>query len=188
MPSLSPCSGRAMQRCSMIEPVSGEISTLHIDHDVSAFSCGKATLDNWLRTRALRNQDTGDSRTFVVAEGSQVIGFYALTTASAARVNLPGHLRRNAPDPVPLMLLGQLAVATSHIGRGLGRRLLRDALLRAANASQHVGFRALATHPLDDGAETFYRKFGFTSAPDTQPRLMVLSLQRLLAAVAASRQ
>lgn len=143
-------------------------------------------LDAWLRTRALRNQETGDSRSFVVAEAQRVIGFHALTTASAVRVGLPGPLRRNAPDPVPLMLLGQLAVDASHAGRGLGRRLLRDAMLRVASLSLHVGFRTLGTHPLDDEAERFYARFGFSVAPDTQPRLMVLPLQRLLVAVRAA--
>jgi len=122
-----------------------------------------------------------------LCDEKRVIGFYALSTASAVRTGLPGALRRNAPDPVPLMLLGQLAVATSHRGRGLGAQLLRDALLRVAGASRHVGFRALATHPIDEEAQTFYARFGFTEVPDAQPRLMVLPLQRLIAAVAAAR-
>jgi predicted N-acetyltransferase YhbS len=164
------------------EPVSVEIVPLTADHDVSTFSCGKPALDTWLRTRALPNQATGDSRTFVACEERQVVAFYALTTASAARVNLPGALRRNAPDPVPLMLLGQLAVATTHRRKGLGIALLRDALIRVAAASRHVGFRALATHPIDDEAQQFYARFGFTDVPDSRPRLMVLPLQRLLAA------
>lgn len=172
----------------MADEGSDEIEPLSHCHDVSMFSCGKPPLDNWLRNRALRNQETGDSRTFVMTDRGVVIGFYALTTASAARVGLPGALRRNAPDPVPLLLLGQLAIAASHAGQGLGRRLLGDALLRAADASQHIGFRALATHPIDDEAERFYRRFGFTVVPDSQPRLMILSRHHLLAAVQASRQ
>jgi len=88
---------------------------------------------------------------------------------------------------VPLLLLGQLAVATSHAGQGYGRRLLGDALHRAADASRQIGFRVLATHPIDDAAERFYSRFGFTLVPDTQPPLMVLPLHRLLAAVQASR-
>lgn len=85
------------------------------------------------------------------------------------------------------MLLGQLAVATSHRGRGLGAQLLRDALIRGANASRHVGFRALVTHPIDDEAHAFYARYGFSEVPDSQPRLMVMPLQRLIAAVAAAR-
>jgi predicted N-acetyltransferase YhbS len=172
----------------MTDAILDEIEPLQARHNVLTFSCGQQALDTWLRTRALRNQDSGDSRTFVLTEADRVIGFYALTTASVARVSLPGSLRRNAPDPVPLMLLGQLAVDASHTGRGLGRLLLRDAMLRVANLAQHVGFRGLATHPLDSDAERFYRPFGFTSVPDAQPNLMVLPTQRLLAAVEASRQ
>src|ERR1700728_1206355 len=98
----------------MADEIPGEIIPLHIQHDISTFSCGKPILDGWLRTRALRNHETGDSRTYVLAESDRVIGFYALSTAAAARVGLPGALRRNAPDPVPLMLLGQLAVDAEH--------------------------------------------------------------------------
>lgn len=172
----------------MTTTVSGDIEPLQSHHNVSTFSCGQPALDGWLCTRALRNQSTGDSRTFVLSDSGRVVGFYALTTASAARVGLPGALRRNAPDPVQLMLLGQLAVATSYGGTGLGRRLLQDALLRAAAASRSVGFRALATHPIDAQAEAFYCRFGFTAVPDSQPKLMVLALQRLLAALEAARQ
>ena len=165
----------------------GVVDALNASHDVSSFACGKPALDAWLRTRALRNQDTGDSRTFVLSDEGRVVAFYALTTASAARVGLPGALRRNAPDPVPLLLLGQLAVAASHHGKGLGRRLLRDALIRAAAASRQVGFRALATHPIDDDARGFYARFGFVPVPDAQPVLMILALHRLHAALDAAR-
>jgi GNAT superfamily N-acetyltransferase len=89
-----------------------------------------------------------------------VVGFYALFTASAARVGLPGALRRNAPHPVPLLLLGQLAVDRDWQGRGLGAALLQDAGRRAAGASRHVGFRAMATHPIDDRAASFYCDMG----------------------------
>jgi GNAT superfamily N-acetyltransferase len=85
------------------------------------------------------------------------------------------------------MLRAQLAVDLAYRGQGLGRELLRDALTRIAAASRHIGFRAVATHPIDDDAEAFYRRFGFTAVPDANPRLMVLPLQRLLAALAAGR-
>ena len=129
----------------------------------------------------------GDSRTFVVVRSGRVVAFYALTTASAARVGLPGPLRRNAPDPVPLMLLAQLAVDLEFRGQGLGRALLRDALTRIAAVSSQIGFRAVATHPIDDEAEAFYARYGFTAVPDASPRLMVLPRRQLLAAVGMSR-
>ena len=163
----------------LIEPLTAE-------HDVTSFSCGNSALDGWLRLRALRNQITGDSRSFVQAENGRVIGFYALSTASAARVGLPGALRRNPPDPVPLLLLGQLAVGRDWQGRGLGAALLRDAGRRAAGALRHVGFRAMATHPIDDRAAAFYCRYGWAPIPDSRPPLMVLPVQLLLAALAAA--
>ena len=174
----------------MAELISAETEPepLTADHDVTSFSCGNAALDTWFRTRAHRNQETGDSRTFVLTENGRPVGFYALTTASVARVSLHGSLRRNAPDPVPLLLLAQLAVATTHRGKGFGSKLLRDALLRAATTSRQVGFRAFATYPIDDEAVSFYEHFGFTLVPASQPRLMVMPLQRLFAAVEAARR
>ena len=163
-----------------------QIEPLTAEHDVASFSCGTSSLDAWLRLRALRNQTTGDSRSFVQAENGRVVGFYALSTASAARVGLPGALRRNAPDPVPLLLLGQLAVDRDWQGRGLGAALLRDAARRAAGALRHVGFRALATHPIDDRAASFYCRYGWVAIPDSRPPLMVLPVQVLLAALVAA--
>lgn len=154
-------------------------------HDLDLFASGQPTLDAWLRGRARRNQETGDLRCFVIMDQGRVIGFYALSTAAAARVGLPGPLRRNAPDPVPLLLLGQLAVDRDWQGRGLGAALLRDACLRAAGALRHVGFRALAAHPIDDPAASFYRRYGWQEIPDSRPPLMVLPVRRLLAAIAA---
>ena len=163
----------------MIEPLTAE-------HDVTSFSCGNSALDGWLRLRALRNQITGDSRSFVQAENGRVVGFYALSAASAARVGLPGALRRNAPDPVPLLLLGQLAVDRDCQGRGLGGTLLLDAAQRAVGALRYVGFRAVATHPIDDRAAAFYSRYGWVPIPDSHPPLMVLPVQLLLAALAAA--
>jgi GNAT superfamily N-acetyltransferase len=163
----------------LIEPLTAE-------HDVTSFSCGNSALDGWLRLRALRNQITGDSRSFVQAENGRVVGFYALSTASAARVGLPGTPRRNAPDPVPLLPLGQLAVDRDCQGRGLGAGLLHDASRRAAGALRHVGFRAMATHPIDDRAAAFYCRYGWVPIPHSRPPLMVLPVQLLLAALAAA--
>jgi predicted N-acetyltransferase YhbS len=164
------------------------IEPLDQTHDLGAFTCGTSALDAWLRDRAMRNQETGDSRTFVIAEYGRVIAYYALSAASAARVALPGSLRRNAPDPVSLLLLGQLAVDRMHRGKGLGSELLRDACMRTLAVLQHAGFRALATHPIDDDAIRFYARFGFTSVPDSRPPLMVLSVRHLTSALAASRR
>jgi GNAT superfamily N-acetyltransferase len=172
---------RWSRRCAPLGPPLPEaaIEPLRADHDLSGFSCGVPSLDAWLHTRALRNQATGDSRVFVLLTDGKVAGFYALSTASAARSTLAGALRRNAPDPVPLLLLGQLAVDTRWHGAGFGRLLLGDACLRALDVSRRAGFRALATHPVDAAAERFYARFGFVTVPDSMPALMVLSIDRL---------
>jgi GNAT superfamily N-acetyltransferase len=124
----------------------------------------------------------------IAPDAGRIIGFYALTTAAAARVGLPGVLRRNAPEPVPMLLLGQLAVDLDHQGKGIGRALLRDACLRALSVLEHAGFRALAAHPLDEAAEAFYHRYGFIPIPDTQPPLLVLPVRLLQAAFAAAEQ
>jgi GNAT superfamily N-acetyltransferase len=111
----------------------------------------------------------------------------ALSTAAAARIGLPGPLRRNAPDPVSLLLLGQLAIDVWYHGRGLGARLLRDACIRALAVLDNAGFRALATHPIDPDAINFYARYGFTAIPDARPALMVLPVHRLAAAFVAAR-
>lgn len=158
------------------------IEALRPHHDLADFSCGVPSLDTWLKTRALRNESTGDSRAFVLLIDGRVAGYYALATASAARVDLTGSLRRNAPDPVPLLLLGQLAVDSRDHGTGVGRRLLGDACWRALEVSRQVGFRALATHPISDAAERFYARYGFVPIRDSTPRLMVIAAARLAAA------
>lgn len=161
-----------------------EIEALNSLHQIGDFTSGNRALDGWLLSRALRNQETGDSRTFVARAADGIVGFYALSTAAAARVGLPGALRRNAPDPVPLLLLGQLAVHRDHQGLGIGAALLRDACLRACAALGHVGFRALATNPIDAAAAGFYGRFGFKSIPDSQPPLMILPVKHLVGAAA----
>jgi predicted N-acetyltransferase YhbS len=158
------------------------IEALRADHGLASFTCGVSALDGWLRERAWRKQTTGDSRTFITTAQGRVVGYYALSTASAARVGLPGALRRNAPDPVPLLLLGQLAVDVTQHGKGLGRRLLGDACLRSLDVLRGAGFRALATHPIDEAAARFYARFGFMAVPDSTPPLMVLAAGLLVGA------
>lgn len=174
---------------SAVPSIVPSIMPLGPQHDISEFHSSRPALDTWLRDRARRNQESADSRTFVITDdGRQVTGYYALTTSAAARVGLPGALRRNAPVPVSLLLLGQLAVDLNSQGQGLGRALLRDACLRTLSVLQHAGFRALAAHPLDETAETFYCRYGFSPIPDSQPRLLVLPVRRLQAAFAAAAQ
>lgn len=144
-------------------------------HDTSAFDCGVAVLDDWLKRRALANQNTGASKTFVVAENDIVSGYYALANGAASLGAVPGRVRRNMPEPVPVMVLGRLAVDKRCQGTGLGRGLLKDAVLRTRRATEIAGIRALMVHAIDDKAAAFYVRWGFLPSP-VEPRTLFLPL------------
>jgi GNAT superfamily N-acetyltransferase len=111
-------------------------------HRLDEFLCEESALADWLKRRALKNQLEGASRTFVVCDGADVIGYYALAAGAVAHVSAPGSVRRNMPDPVPVMVLGRLAVHTEWADRGVGRGLLKDALLRTLRVAHDAGIRA----------------------------------------------
>lgn len=135
-------------------------------HAVDGFSCGEPVLDEWLKRRALPNQASGASRTFVVAnrEG-QVMGYYALAAGAVAHLDATGGVRRNMPDPIPVLVLGRLAVDHRAQGIKLGASLLRDAVGRAMAVAENAGVRALLVHALHDRAKDFYLRYGFGSSP-----------------------
>ena len=147
-------------------------------HDTESFSCGLTVLDDWLKRRALRNEGSGASRTFVVCSDRKVIGYYALATGSVVHRNTPGNVRRNMPDPVPVMVLGRLAVDQQWQHAGLGRSLLRDAVLRTLSVSQQAGIKALLVHALSEDAKTFYRRYGFQVSP-LDPMTLIVSLREV---------
>lgn len=126
------------------------------------FDSGSPVLDKWLAARALRNENSGASRTYVVREAGQIVAFYSLANGGADHSGAPGRIRRNMPNPIPVMILTRLAVARTHQGRGLGRALVRDALLRTLQASEIAGIRAVTVHALDKQAAAFYRHLGFS--------------------------
>jgi GNAT superfamily N-acetyltransferase len=144
-------------------------------HDVSVFDSGVPELDDWLRRRALQNEASGASRTYVVSAGGQVVGYYALATGAIAQRQATGRVRRNMPDPIPVMVIGRLAVDRAYQGRGLGSALLRDALLRTLNAATVVGIRAVLLHAVSEEAKRFYEKAGFSSSP-VDPMTMMITL------------
>lgn len=129
---------------------------LTANHDCSEFTAGAEELDTWLRHRALKGQEVGNATTFVVAENDRVWGYYAIASGSVERDNAPRPVRQNAPEPVPVLLLARLAVDRGAQGRGIGRRLIQDALFRALYVSEHIGFRALIVHSRDESARNFY--------------------------------
>ena len=137
------------------------------DDDVTGFACGQPSLDDWLRRRALVGETTGASRTFVTTPlGSRtVVGYYALAAGSVRAESVPGRVRRNMPDPIPVVVLARLAVSTAHQGAGLGTSLLQDAVLRSVAAATSVGMRAIVVHALTEEAGRFYARLGFVEAP-----------------------
>lgn len=142
-------------------------------HDISAFDSGVPDLDHWLKKRAVANEHTGASRTYVVCAGGRVVGYYALATGSVAHVQAVGRVRRNMPDPVPVMILGRLAVDRAWQGRNLGNSLLRDAVLRTLQAAKIGGIRAILVHAISEEARRFYQRYGFAVSPVDPLTLMI---------------
>jgi GNAT superfamily N-acetyltransferase len=132
------------------------------NHLLDGFDCGQPTLDEWLKRRALPNQSSGASRTFVVADSEQiVVGYYALAAGAVARRSAPGGVRRNMPDPIPVMVLGRLAVDRRAQGVRLGGALLKDAVERTLAVAENVGVRALLAHAMNGQTKGFYEHYGF---------------------------
>jgi GNAT superfamily N-acetyltransferase len=142
-------------------------------HDLSAFDSGVPELGEWLRRRALANEEAGASRTYVVCAGGRVVGYYALANAGVTRAAATSRVRRNMPDPVPVMVLGRLAVDRAYQGRGLGRGLLRDAVLRTLQAADIGGIRAILVHATSEDAKRFYESCGFAVSPVDPMTLMI---------------
>lgn len=155
---------------------------LAADHDVSEFSCGHANLDDWLKRRALANQQTGASRTYVVADDNLVIAYYALASGALACSGASGRLRRNMPDPIPMAILGRLAIDAAHQRKGLGRALFRDAVLRILSAAGTIGIRGLLVHAISDEAAAFYRALGLEALP-AEPHTLMITLAELRASL-----
>lgn len=147
-------------------------------HRVEGFSSGVQPLDDWLIRRAWNNQVSGASRTYVVAAAGAMVGYYCLASGALALREAPGGIRRNMPDPVPMAILGRLAVDRTWQGRGLGVALLRDAVERTGTASRILGLRGLLVHALSEQAAAFYAHHGFVASP-TNPLTLVLSLKQV---------
>lgn len=142
-------------------------------HDSSTFYCGQDTLNNWLKNTALKNEKNGGSRTFVVREGKKVIAYYTLAAGSVSYSEVPGKVRRNMPEPIPVMMLGRLAVDKSHQSKGIGKALLRDAMLRVIAISKQAGVKAMMLHALTEEIKRFYLRQGFIASPTNEMTLMI---------------
>lgn len=140
------------------EPLSSE-------HDVNSFDCGDTSLNSWLKTRALKNENSGGSRTYVICIENKVIGYYALALGSIEHDRAPSQVKRNMPAPIPVMILGRLGIDKRCQERRLGFFLLQDAILRIYQASKIVGVKAILVHALSERARDFYLQHGFKSSP-----------------------
>ncbi|MDP2732219.1 MAG: GNAT family N-acetyltransferase [Hoeflea sp.] len=146
-------------------------------HELDLFDSGHDSLDEWLRRRARSNQLSGASRSYVVCDGARVVGYYCLSSGALASADAPGALKRNMPDPIPMAILGRLAIDKNWQGKGLGAALLQDAVMRAGQAAHILGIRGLLVHAISDEAKAFYEYFGFTASPKN-PMTLVMSLKR----------
>lgn len=147
-------------------------------HRLDGFRCTEPVLDAWLKQRARRNQQDSASRCYVVCAGDDVVGYYALAAGAVSHTEAPGNVRRNMPEPIPVIVLGRLAVHTDWAGQGIGAGLLKDAVLRALRLSQEMGIRALLCHAISEEAKRFYLHHGFVVSP-IEPLTVMLNLAKL---------
>jgi len=151
------------------------IEKLRRDHPIDAFDCGQEDLNQWLRKHALQNQGAGAAQTYVGLVGEVVIGYYSLAVGQIEYNDAPERLRKGlARHPVPIMLLARLAVDKNWQKKGVGRALLRDAVLRTMQAADIAGIRALAVHAKDEQARRYYEQFDFAASPADPLHLLVL--------------
>jgi GNAT superfamily N-acetyltransferase len=155
----------------------GPPQKLSADHDISEFDSGEPVLDQWLRRRALHNEASGASRTYGVCAGRRVAGYYTLSAGAIAHIHAPGRIRRNTPDPIPVMVLGRLAVDKTFHGRGVGTGLLQDAVLRTLQAAEIVGVRAILVHAISVAAKRFYEQYGFVASPVDPLTIMITTAE-----------
>jgi len=135
-------------------------------HRVDDFRCSALALTRWLQERAHRNQVSGASRCFVVCDAQQnVLGYYALAAGAVSHGIAPGSIRRNMPHPIPVIVLGRLAVHADWTGQGIGAGLLKDAVQRTLHVCREIGARALVCHAMDEMAKAFYLRHGFIESP-----------------------
>ena len=146
--------------------------------DRNAFDCGRDSLNAWFRRHAWHNQVSGTSRVNVMIDpaSGQIVGYVTLSAAHIERAFLPKAQQRNQPDPVPVTLLGQLAVDRSWQGQGHAASLLYFALGTALRAAGYIASMGVITHPLDDGVPGFYARWGFRDVPFDPRRSMLVRM------------
>ncbi|MDJ0899429.1 MAG: GNAT family N-acetyltransferase [Xenococcus sp. MO_188.B8] len=153
---------------------------LNSKHLIGDFSCGITSLDDWLKRRALANQVSGATRTFVICVDNKVVGFYALASGGISIKSALGKFKRNMPNPIPVVVLARLAIDNYFQGQGLGRALFRDAALRVVQASDTIGIRGIIVHAISEEAKSFYLALGFQESP-LEPMLLMITIKDLIA-------
>lgn len=154
---------------------------LEAGHDLADFDCGEPALNDWLKQRALKNESRF-SRTYVVCDGNRVAAYFCISAGSVERRAAPGRVRRNAPDAIPVSVIGRLAVSKAYAGRGLGADILADALRRIAAASQSIGIAAVLVQAKDEDAKRFYLSCAeFLEYPEDS-RTLFLPIETVVAA------
>ncbi len=151
--------------------------------EISHFDCGEHSLNDWLTKRALKNQVSGASRCFVVCNDDQVVGYYTISAGAVSRELTLKSMQRNMPNPLPVLLLGRLAIDRSFHNAGLGSALLRDAMLRAVHVSYEAGIFAILVHALSESAKQFYLSRGFIESP-IQPMTLIMTLNTIKSVLA----
>ena len=157
-------------------PAISKPEAIQAHHRLDSFDSGEPNLDEWLRGRAMKNHASGASRCFVVCSENRVIGYYSLSAGAISHQIAPKNFRRNMPDPLPVLLLGRLAVDRRCQNIGLGKALLRDALLRAVGVGVDAGVFAVLVHAISDSAKRFYLSYGFVPSP-LEPMTLMMTLQ-----------
>ncbi len=151
-------------------------------HELEHFTCGEASLDDWLKRRARANQASGASRTYVVCEDLKVMGYYALASGALTVESAPGRFRRNMPDPIPVAVFARLAVDRSYQGRGVGRALFQDGARRVVHAADAIGIRGIVVHAISEEARKFYLALGFDPCRN-EPMMLVVTLSDVRSAL-----
>lgn len=145
------------------------------EHEIAGFDCARESLNTWLVRHARQAQAAGSAKTFVAADDNAVVGYYSLNVGQVSALDAPARIRKGkGAYPIPAVFLARLAVARQHQGRGIATGLLQDAMRRALMISEQAGVRALLTHPLDETAAAFYRRFGFIDSPPQEAQLLLL--------------
>lgn len=156
---------------------------LSVHHELDSFDSGEFSLNEWLRKRALKNQISGASRCFVICNHNKIIGYYSLSAGAINHESAPKTMRRNMPNPLPVLLLGRLAIDKNFHNQGLGSALLRDAMIRAVSVANEAGVFAILVHAISEQAKRFYLSRGFVESPlQTMTLMMTLETVRQILA------